>query len=123
MKDTNVLAGDIGGTKTNLAVFNMQQGLEAPYPSRDYPSLEALVLEFLSGFKGEIQQASFGVAGPVTGGQATITNLHAGFSQQGAHVGILEDIPVGMIVNPKAALLGAACYGLGSQKIQHGEER
>ncbi len=30
MKDTYVLAGDIGGTKTNLAVFNMHQGLEAP---------------------------------------------------------------------------------------------
>jgi len=80
MKETNVLAGDIGGTKTNLAVFNPQQGLEAPlaeatYPSRDYPSLEALLRDFLSGFKGEIQQASFGVAGPVAGGQATITNL------------------------------------------------
>ncbi|MFW6054736.1 MAG: glucokinase [Thermodesulfobacteriota bacterium] len=80
MKNTNVLAGDIGGTKTNLAVYNGHIGLDAPiaeatYPSRDYPSLEALVQEFLTKFEGEIHRASFGVAGPVANGQATITNL------------------------------------------------
>lgn len=76
----NVLAGDVGGTKTNLAVFSPQLGLDAPlaqatYPSKDYPSLEALVREFLSTFKGDIRQANFGVAGPVAQGQARITNL------------------------------------------------
>ncbi len=80
IQNGNVLAGDIGGTKTNLAVFSPQPGLDAPlaqatYPSKDYPSLETLVREFLSTFEGDIRQASFGVAGPVAQGQARITNL------------------------------------------------
>jgi glucokinase len=77
---TTVLAGDIGGTKTNLAIFSSEAGLDAPlaeatYPSRDYPSLEALVQEFLSRERIEVDRASLGVAGPVINGQARITNL------------------------------------------------
>jgi len=75
-----LLAGDIGGTKTNLAVFTTQAGPRAPlaeatFPSADYPTLEALVREFLSQVDLPVERASFGVAGPVVGGQATITNL------------------------------------------------
>ncbi|MCU0561310.1 MAG: glucokinase [Desulfobacterales bacterium] len=77
---TLVLAGDIGGTKTDLAVFSSARGVRAPlaqasFASRRYPSLEALVREFLSGIDLEVDRAGFGVAGPVTGGRATITNL------------------------------------------------
>jgi glucokinase len=80
IKTTIMLAGDIGGTKTNLAVFSSQVGLHAPlaegtFPSGDYPSLEALVQEFLSRNGIEVDRASFGVAGPVVNGQAKITNL------------------------------------------------
>jgi glucokinase len=76
----NLLAGDIGGTKTNLAVYASQTGPRAPlaeatFPSADYPSLETLVREFLSQIDLQVERASFGVAGPVVGGQATITNL------------------------------------------------
>jgi glucokinase len=75
-----LLAGDIGGTKTNLAIFSSEAGLRAPlaeatFPSADYASLEALAGEFLSQVNLEVKQASFGVAGPVVGGRATITNL------------------------------------------------
>lgn len=75
-----LLAGDIGGTKTNLAVFSSDTGwrkpyAEATYASVDYPSLEALVQEFLSHHDFPIDRASFGVAGPVVAGDATITNL------------------------------------------------
>jgi glucokinase len=75
-----LLAGDIGGTKTNLAVFSSETGwrkpyAEATYPSVDYPSLEALVKDFLSQHDFSIDRASFGVAGPVVAGDATITNL------------------------------------------------
>ncbi len=75
-----LLAGDIGGTKTNLAVFSPETGwrvpsAEATYPSADYPSLEALVHEFLAHHNFSIDRASFGVAGPVVAGRATITNL------------------------------------------------
>jgi glucokinase len=46
------LAGDIGGTKTNLAIFASDMGLvpqaEGTFKSAEYPSLEAIVAEFLS---------------------------------------------------------------------------
>jgi len=75
-----LLAGDIGGTKTNLAIFSPEAGPRAPlaeatFPSADYPSLEALAHEFLSQVNLKVEQASFGVAGPVVAGRVTITNL------------------------------------------------
>ncbi len=75
-----LLAGDIGGTKTSLAVFSPEVGIRAPlvearFPSGDYPNLEALVREFLPQVDVKVERASFGVAGPVVGGRATITNL------------------------------------------------
>jgi glucokinase len=75
-----LLAGDIGGTKTNLAVFSPEAGPRAPlaeatFPSGRYPSLEALVREFLARVDLPVERASFGVAGPVVARQATITNL------------------------------------------------
>jgi glucokinase len=46
-----ILSGDIGGTKTNLAVYAAESGLAAPlaestFPSRRYDSLEKLVEDF-----------------------------------------------------------------------------
>jgi glucokinase len=75
-----LLAGDIGGTKTNLAIYSSETGLRAPlaeatFPSGNYPSLAALAGEFLAQVDLKVEQASFGVAGPVVDGQATITNL------------------------------------------------
>src|SRR5215470_8651402 len=75
-----LLAGDIGGTKTNLAVFSHETGwrlpiAEATFPSASYPSLEALVREFLSQHNFSIDHASFGVAGPVVASHGAITNL------------------------------------------------
>lgn len=75
-----LLAGDIGGTKTNLAVFSPQKGprtplVEATFPSRDYASLETMAKEFLSHFGVSVDHASFGVAGPVVEGHVEVTNL------------------------------------------------
>lgn len=75
-----LLAGDIGGTKTNLAIFSPESGpraplVEATLPSGRYPSLEALVSDFLAQVELKPDRASFGVAGPVVAGRATITNL------------------------------------------------
>lgn len=75
-----LLAGDIGGTKTNLAFFAPEDNLkkplaEATFPSAHYASLEALVQEFQALHQMPIEHASFGVAGPVVAGRATITNL------------------------------------------------
>src|SRR5947207_6824135 len=75
-----LLAGDIGGTKTNLAVFSSETGwrnphAEATYSSVNYPDLESLVRDFLAQHDFSIDRASFGVAGPVVAGHASITNL------------------------------------------------
>jgi glucokinase len=82
-----LLAGDIGGTKTNLAIYSAEAGLRNPlvdatYPSAMYPSLEALVHTFLSQTGLSVDRASFGVAGPVVAGRATITNLPWDMSEQ-----------------------------------------
>jgi glucokinase len=76
----HVLAGDVGGTKTNLALFDSDLGLnhpltEATLPSKEYSSLEELVQHFLSGGETRVDRASFGVPGPVENGQASATNL------------------------------------------------
>ena len=81
MKDNQfILAGDIGGTKTTLAIFHPEAGPHRPvdkttFPSRSYPSLQALIEEFLKGKQYQFGKAVFGVAGPVVDGQARVTNL------------------------------------------------
>jgi glucokinase len=75
-----LLAGDIGGTKTDLAVFAADHGPRAPiaqkrFPSGDYPSLEAIARAFISEVELPVTWACFAVAGPVVGGSATLTNL------------------------------------------------
>src|SRR5690348_1347786 len=75
-----LLAGDIGGTKTVLAVFSPEAGAHAPlaeatFPSGRYGRLEAIVREFLAQTSLPIDRACFGVAGPVVAGTAQITNL------------------------------------------------
>lgn len=75
-----LLAGDIGGTKTNLAIYSPEDGprlplIEATFPSDDYPSLQAIAKEFLSHITYDVTWASFGVAGPVVNGHVKATNL------------------------------------------------
>lgn len=81
-----ILAGDVGGTKTDLAVF--QEGeLGAPvalasFGSSLYPDLESMVREFLAAHGLTVQRAAFGVAGPVLAGRAKITKLDWVVDQQ-----------------------------------------
>ncbi len=75
-----VLAGDIGGTKTVLALYENSNALDTPlaqksYPSAQFDSLDAVIQSFLGETGATVTAAAFGVAGPVIGGQATITNL------------------------------------------------
>ena len=75
-----LLAGDIGGTKTDLAIFSVERGPHSPIAqtqvhSADYPSLQVLVKEFLEKAKTPVERACFDVAGPVIDGRVKITNL------------------------------------------------
>lgn len=77
-----ILAADIGGTKTLLALAN-EAGtilLERRFASNDYPDFDAVLDAFLgearaSGHTGPIRSAAFGVAGPVEGNRAQLTYL------------------------------------------------
>ena len=84
----NVLAGDIGGTKTLLALYSRASGMRAPlvessFPSSQYDSLDSVVREFLKQTGATIEAAAFGVAGPVIDGAAQITNLPWKMSEAG----------------------------------------
>ena len=75
-----LLAGDIGGTKTDLAIYSPEAGphspiIQAEVHSADYPSLQALVTDFLKKVKLPVERACFDVAGPVIDGRVKITNL------------------------------------------------
>jgi glucokinase len=75
-----LIAGDIGGTKTDLAIYSRESGPHTPLArtevhSADYPSLQAMVTEFLTQVKMSVDVASFDVAGPVINGRVKTTNL------------------------------------------------
>ena len=77
---TMILAGDIGGTNTRLALFEpgakgWKIRFERTFPSRERPSLESTLEEFLSLRPAKITGASFGIAGPVRSGRCEATNL------------------------------------------------
>lgn len=76
-----ILAGDIGGTKTNLGLFDIDSGelklrrLES-YPSKNYPGLESIIAEFLgTAGSGSVAAGCFGIAGPVIEGRSVTPNL------------------------------------------------
>jgi glucokinase len=75
-----ILAGDIGGTNTRLALLARDGARPAAatlrsYPSRTYRGLADVIEEFLTTMKGRPRRACFGVAGPVTDGRCHTTNL------------------------------------------------
>src|SRR5437879_12771659 len=92
-----ILAGDIGGTKTVLALFEeegptmKEPSHQETFPSRQYSTF----VDVLSGFLNHspqvrIRAACFGVAGPVVDGRSRTTNLPWLLDERGlqAHLGI-----------------------------------
>ena len=75
-----VLAGDIGGTKTNLALFSVKgeklhsESLRT-FPSKRYSGLVPVLQEFLAADHNKIDSACFGIAGPVVDGKVKTPNL------------------------------------------------
>jgi glucokinase len=75
-----LLVGDVGGTKTDLAIYASGSDPNSPvarkqFHSADYPSLQALVAEFLAEVKTRVDRAAFDVPGPVINGSVVTTNL------------------------------------------------
>src|SRR5262245_11946185 len=75
-----ILAGDIGGTSTRVALFEVEGDrpvtrVQTNYPSGKYPGLEAILTEFLDANRFPIDAACFGIAGPVRQGRVETPNL------------------------------------------------
>src|SRR5204863_7988808 len=73
-----ILAGDIGGTHTRLALFdgNSHEPLALTiYSSRKHSGLEEIVAAFLAEHPADLGGACFDVAGPVRNGRVKTTNL------------------------------------------------
>lgn len=76
-----ILAGDIGGTKTNVAIFKADGRklsaavVQRSFPSAEYKSLDAILEEFVAGKDLKVTRACFGVAGPVVAGCVETPNL------------------------------------------------
>jgi glucokinase len=73
-----ILAGDVGGTKVHLALYDftngkLQHSRDERYPAKDYSGLEEIVREFLA--DDHVTSACFGVPGPVRDGRLRLTNL------------------------------------------------
>lgn len=77
----NILAVDIGGTKTSLGQFELKAGelkliQEITYPSKDFSSFDALLDRYLQEQPvGTFDVLSIGVAGPVVANKVELTNL------------------------------------------------
>lgn len=118
-----ILAGDVGGTKTVLAICDPSLAIvrEAIYPCAEYPSLEAILDAFLRpprvidprgpasepgplGRRG-LTSACFGVAGPVVAGTAKITNLPWTIDAA-VLASLLGGIPVALLNDLQATALG-----------------
>jgi glucokinase len=83
-----ILAGDIGGTKCNLALYEIRgkshrKIIDQRYESREFPTFDEMISRFLLETRSEtkaagkhyIEAAGFGVAGPVIDHRVKATNL------------------------------------------------
>jgi glucokinase len=75
-----ILAGDLGGTKSNLGLFDVQQGklvrvAYKRYTSHEYPGLHEIAKLFLAENNAKVTAAAFGIAGPVVNNTVRATNL------------------------------------------------
>jgi len=107
-----ILAGDIGGTNTRLALVEptteeLRIVAEKTFASREHPSLEATIVEFLDLHRVELKSACFGIAGPVRNGRCEATNL-PWVVDAGAVAGRLRLKQVGLINDLEANAHGIA---------------
>jgi glucokinase len=75
-----ILAGDFGGTKSNLGLFDVRGEklvcvAHKRFASSEHSGLEEIITLFLSGASAKVTHASFGIAGPVVNNRVRGTNL------------------------------------------------
>jgi glucokinase len=115
-----ILAGDVGGTKTNLGLFEREgDGLRLvrsdKLRSPDFPGLSAAIHAFLDAGpveEGQLEAACFGIPGPVTGNRASTPNL--AWVVDGALVASEVQIPTVALINDLVATAeGISLLGTG----------
>jgi glucokinase len=108
-----ILAGDVGGTKARLALYQHENGKflrqqTGQFISRDFSSLEDIVRLFLDRHHVFVTKACFGVPGPVVNGEAKTTNLPWALNE--TQIACTLNIPAVKLVNDLVATIAAAPY-------------
>jgi len=106
-----ILAGDIGGTKTRVALIDFAgHGVrivdEEVFPSRDFQGLDEILRLFMTSRNVKVGNACFGVAGPVRNGRCETTNLP--WTIEEASLAALPGIKTASLIND----LEANAYGI-----------
>ena len=106
-----ILAGDIGGTKTNLAYFDAKDGRLVPvlfrsYQSQQHQSLSEIIAALMRERPEKISGAAFGIAGPIVEGRSKLTNL--GWEVVAADIAAELGLPAVGLLND----LEATAYGV-----------
>ena len=104
-----ILAGDVGGTKSNLGLFEVVEGRlrlvrSAKYRSPEFPGLPAVIEAFLAAgppVEGGIAAACFGIPGPVIDNRASTPNL--AWVVDGARVAAEARVPKVELINDLVA--------------------
>ncbi len=121
----NILAGDIGGTKTWLQIAGVQDGgvtvrHEERFDSHRYDDFLSLARDFVdqSGYGGSIERACFGVAGPVEEGVKgqVVHTTNLPWHLDGARLGEALGIPKVLLINDFKAL-GYSIEALGPEDL------
>jgi glucokinase len=105
-----LLAGDVGGTKTLLAIFERHPIRPSPvdvrsFPTMEFESLADIVAVFLAdeGLTSDrIEAACFGVAGPVLDGAANLTNV--GWTVRASDISARVGLPAVRLLNDLEAM-------------------
>lgn len=120
-----LLAADVGGTKTEIAIAARGKGqpeiiAHRIYPSLNYAGLEPIIDDFLKqpatgALAGSMAAACFSVAGPVEGGSTTLTNL--GWRVDATALAQRFGLPRARLINDFIAA-GIGVTRLGPQEIE-----
>lgn len=131
LKNGVVLAGDIGGTKTNLGLYVPGKKRPVPkiietYASREVRYLETIIEGFLERHGDHIASACFGIAGPVVDGRCRTTNLPWEVSEtrikrrfRWAHVSLVNDLAATALAIP--LLKGHELFPLNRMRARRGK--
>lgn len=106
-----ILAGDIGGTKSNLGLFDVRDGAlvrvaHKRYGSHDHAGLHEIAQDFLRETGAKISAAGFGIAGPVLQNRVQASNIP--WVVDGAEMAKFLGLPRVLLLND----LQATAYGV-----------